>query len=228
MPRSIDDNTRKPGRPRKLTRDHIIRAAIEVLEFEGFGALTMRALAQRLGVNHATLYNYIGHIEDIENEALQTLTARVPIPSVERPEPLRQQLIEHLRAVLELQLQHPHMVHAPVGSPTWRTHMKITDRVLRALTADGRNLIEAAIAYNTLIAFMATSAERSRSTRNAMTLPKDAKFFEVERQAILALPEKDSALIRKPLMQPLPPGTPFDSLDAVLSFLIDRLLPGLK
>lgn len=228
MPRNTTLDPRKPGRPRKLTRERIVRAAIEVLEYEGFGALTLRALAQRLGVNHATLYNYIGHIEDIENEALQALTSRVPIPSVDRPEPLRQQLLEHLLAIRELQLQHPHMVHAPVGSPTWRSHMKITDQILRALTADGRNLIESAIAYNVLVAFMATSAERTRSTRNVMTFPKDSKFFEIERQAILALPEKDSELIRKPLAQPLPPGAQFDSFAAVLNLLIDRLLPGLK
>lgn len=215
---------KKPGRPRKLTRDRIVRAAIEVLEYEGFGALTMRALAHRLGVNHATLYNYIGHIEDIESEALETLTSRVPVPSVDRPEPLRQQLIEHLLAIRELQLQHPHMVHAPVGSLAWRTNMKITDRVLRALTADGRNLIESAIAYNVLVSVMATSAERARST----PLPKDTKFFEVERQAILALPKEDSALIRKPLEQPLTEVAQLASYLSILNLLFDRLLPGLK
>lgn len=224
MPRSTDLDSRKPGRPRKLTRDRIVRAAIDVLEFEGFGALTMRALAQRLGVNHATLYNYVGHIEDIESEALQTLTARVPIPSVDRPEPLRQQLVEHLLAIRELQLQHPHMVHAPIGSPAWRTNMKITDQVLRALTADGRNLVEAAIAYNALVSLMATSAERARNT----PLPKDMPYFEAERQAILALPKKDSALIRKPLEQPATVVAQLASHLSVLNLLFDRLLPGLK
>ncbi|MFA5939738.1 MAG: TetR/AcrR family transcriptional regulator [Sinimarinibacterium sp.] len=221
-------DAKKPGRPRKLTRDRIVRAAIEVLEYEGFGALTMRALAQRLGVNHATLYNYVGHIEDIENEALASLTSRVPIPSVDRPEPLRQQLIEHLLAIRDLQLQHPHMVHAPVGSPTWRSHMKITNQVLRALTAKGGSVVESAVAYNVLVALMATSAERARSTHNASPRPQDLKYFEIERQAILALPEKDSDLIRKPLEQPQSEAAQFASFVAVLDHLINRLLPGLK
>lgn len=221
-------DSKKPGRPPKLTRDRIIRAAIEVLEYEGFGALTMRALAQRLGVNHATLYNYVGHIEEIESQALESLTSRVPIPSVERPEPLRQQLIEHLLAIRELQLQHPHMVHAPVGSPTWRSHMRITNQVLKALTAKGGNLVESAIAYNALVALMATSAERTRNTHSAMQLPRESRFFDIERQAILALPEKDADLIRKPLEKLLPEEAQFSSLIVVLNHLIDRLMPGLE
>ncbi|MGH8237605.1 MAG: TetR/AcrR family transcriptional regulator, partial [Steroidobacteraceae bacterium] len=46
-----------PGRPRKLTRERIINGAVQLLDEQGFDALSMRSLALRLGINHATLYN---------------------------------------------------------------------------------------------------------------------------------------------------------------------------
>ncbi|MFJ8433810.1 TetR/AcrR family transcriptional regulator [Kitasatospora sp. NPDC094019] len=49
------------GRPSKalLTRERIARAALQVVDEEGSGGLTMRALAERLGVRAASLYNHI-------------------------------------------------------------------------------------------------------------------------------------------------------------------------
>ena len=135
-----------PGRPRKLTRQLIVDTALQVLDEEGYQPLSMRSLAQRLGVNHATLYNYVGHVEDIEVEAIATLTARMPIPSLDRPEPMREQLIEHLLALRELQIQHPHVLHPPMGSPTWRSHQVTSNQVMRALMPHGSSLGEVMVA----------------------------------------------------------------------------------
>ncbi len=213
----IADAPLAAGRPRKLTRQRIVEAAVQALEAGGFKALTARSLALKLGVNHATLYNYVGHIEDIEKEALESLMARVPIPDADHPKPMRQQLVEHLLAVRELQMQHPQVLHAPVGSPAWQNHMKATNRVLRALNFGDKSLVEVAIAYNTLIATMAISAERARGTVSTA-------FFEAQREAILALPPDESELLRRPLVDPrLVSG--INSAADVLNHLIDKLLP---
>ncbi|MDV6012579.1 TetR/AcrR family transcriptional regulator [Haloechinothrix sp. LS1_15] len=45
----------KPG----LTLDRIVRAAIEITDAKGFDALSMRGVAQRLGVGTSTLYSYV-------------------------------------------------------------------------------------------------------------------------------------------------------------------------
>ncbi|WP_328928847.1 TetR/AcrR family transcriptional regulator [Streptomyces sp. NBC_00190] len=52
----------RPGRrgPRQgLSVDAVVRAAIALADAEGLAALTMRALAQRLGVTPMTLYTYV-------------------------------------------------------------------------------------------------------------------------------------------------------------------------
>lgn len=207
-----------PGRPRKLTRDRIIEAAVQVLEEDGFGALTMRGLAQRLGVNHATLYNYAGHIEDIETEALSSLVSGVPIPDGKRPEPMRDQLIEHLLALRTLQFQHPNVLHAPIGSPTWVSHIKNANRALHALLPHASSLVEASIAYNVLTATMASSAERARANGSI-------DYAHKQRPAILGLPVEDAGLYRKALTERERTGPAMESLPEVLDYLIDRLLP---
>ncbi|MEU4115695.1 TetR/AcrR family transcriptional regulator C-terminal domain-containing protein [Kitasatospora sp. NPDC028055] len=49
------------GRPSRalLTRERIARAALQVVDEEGPDGLTMRALAERLGVKAASLYNHV-------------------------------------------------------------------------------------------------------------------------------------------------------------------------
>src|SRR3954470_8344091 len=55
------------GRPRanepKLSRDQILDAALALLAEAGLGALTMRALARRLGIDPMALYHYFADKE---------------------------------------------------------------------------------------------------------------------------------------------------------------------
>jgi AcrR family transcriptional regulator len=53
--------TRRPGRPRSLTRDEVARAALA----EGLGDLSMPIVARRLGVSHSTLYRYVHDRSDL-------------------------------------------------------------------------------------------------------------------------------------------------------------------
>ncbi len=64
LPSLIDLLPRRgPRRPRarqpSLTRDQIIRAAIELADAEGAEAISMRRIAARLGVGAMTLYGYV-------------------------------------------------------------------------------------------------------------------------------------------------------------------------
>jgi AcrR family transcriptional regulator len=47
------------GPTRGSTVDEVVLAAVEIADREGLGALTMRALAQRLGIGPMTLYTYV-------------------------------------------------------------------------------------------------------------------------------------------------------------------------
>jgi AcrR family transcriptional regulator len=70
------DGPRRPGRPRRrvLSRDAIADAVIEV----GFENLTLVAVAERLGVTHASLYGNVTDRDDLVIAAADRLIAGAP------------------------------------------------------------------------------------------------------------------------------------------------------
>src|SRR5580704_16518071 len=63
-PAEPDPTTRGPGRP-PIGLRRIIDVAIEILDDEGAGALSMRSLATRLGTSTATLYRHVNSKDEI-------------------------------------------------------------------------------------------------------------------------------------------------------------------
>jgi AcrR family transcriptional regulator len=57
--RSDDTAAPRRGRPQGLTVDAVVAAAMAVADAEGLGAVTMRRVAQQLGVVPMTLYTYV-------------------------------------------------------------------------------------------------------------------------------------------------------------------------
>ncbi|WP_440694561.1 TetR/AcrR family transcriptional regulator [Clavibacter nebraskensis] len=66
------------GRPARVSRRLIAEAALEV----GLSTLTLTSLAQRLGVDHSTLYRHVASREDIVLLACDTAIARMDWPVV--------------------------------------------------------------------------------------------------------------------------------------------------
>ena len=209
------------GRPKKVSREQIIAAALEVMEESGFSALTIRGLARHLGVNHATLYNYVEHIGEIEQEALDHLMTRIPMPDPEKPEPLRQQLIEHLLGVRRVQILFPKFCYAPAGTPAWRVHMSAVAHVLKTCTDSDEQIEDMAIAYNALIGLIATSAERARVTGGLIPIKADL-------EAMAALPRDEFEPLFRPLVRFGGYSKRLSSFVYRLDYLITRLAPHLQ
>lgn len=217
MNTSVKTTSPSVGRPRKVSRQQVVAAALEVMESAGFAALSMRSLARQLGINHATLYNYIGSIAELEVAALDELMLRIPIPDRQRPEPMRQQLIEHLLAVHQVQLLYPKFCQAPPGSGTWRLHMKCMADIMAACAEQDEQLEAVAMAYNALICVIASNAERSRVTGDSTPI---RPYLE----AVAELPVEEF----EPLFRPLRRGgysKPLSSFVYRLDYLINQLLP---
>ncbi len=73
----------EPARPRRapqLTRERIVRAAVEVLDAEGVEGLTMRRLAHGLGVTSTALYWHVTTKDDVLDLAVDAVFGDVPIP----------------------------------------------------------------------------------------------------------------------------------------------------
>jgi len=72
------------ARTHSLTRDEILNGALELIDTEGLGALTMRRLAREVGVEAMTLYHHFPNKDAILDGVAQTIIARMrlddPLP----------------------------------------------------------------------------------------------------------------------------------------------------
>ncbi len=63
-----------------LSRERVLRTAIELADREGIGALTMRRLAQELGIEAMSLYHYVRSKDDILAGMVDLVTTEIPLP----------------------------------------------------------------------------------------------------------------------------------------------------
>ena len=95
----IDDQDRRP----QLTRQRVVTEALAVIAQDGVQALTMRALAARLGVVPGAVYHHVGNKQQIHDLVLDGVLAEVDVhlkPSLAWTEQLKI-LATRLRQVLE-------------------------------------------------------------------------------------------------------------------------------
>ncbi len=63
-----------------LNRERVLLAAIDVADESGVDSLTMRALADRLGVQAMSLYNHVGNKDDLLDGMLDLVVGEIDIP----------------------------------------------------------------------------------------------------------------------------------------------------
>ena len=63
-----------------LSRERVLRTAIELADREGIGSLTMRRLAQELGIEAMSLYHYVRGKDDILAGMVDLVTTEIPLP----------------------------------------------------------------------------------------------------------------------------------------------------
>jgi AcrR family transcriptional regulator len=89
-----------------LSRARIIEAAVAVLDAEGIERLTMRRLAEQLGVGPTTLYWHVDTKDDVIDLAVDAIFAETPVP-VAPSASWRADLVTLLTGWRETLLRHP-------------------------------------------------------------------------------------------------------------------------
>jgi AcrR family transcriptional regulator len=91
---------RPPGRPRsERARRAILQAANELLEGEGFAAVTVEAIAERAGVSKATVYRWWPNKAAVVMDGfLSTVSSEVPFPHTGRA---REDIRLHMQRLTE-------------------------------------------------------------------------------------------------------------------------------
>jgi TetR/AcrR family tetracycline transcriptional repressor len=79
---------RRRGVPRpQLSRDAIVAAALKVVEADGGDALTMRRVADQIGVSASALYGYVANKEELVQLVLEQIITEIPVPETAGPWP---------------------------------------------------------------------------------------------------------------------------------------------
>jgi DNA-binding transcriptional regulator YhcF (GntR family) len=99
----------------ELSRDRIVRAAIEIADAEGLPALSMRGVAARLGVAAMSIYRYVPSKEDLVLLMADTAFGEESYPT-DAPEEWRSRIELGARKLWSLYRKHPWL--AQLGSLT--------------------------------------------------------------------------------------------------------------
>ena len=89
----------RPG----LTRERVIKAAVELVDVEGLDALTMRRLGAALGVEAMSLYKHVANKDDLINGLVEFVIGQIEIDpeSTDWKEAMRQRAITARRVLVE-------------------------------------------------------------------------------------------------------------------------------
>ena len=125
---------RTPGQRAGLTRDVVLRAALDLAAGEGVDALTMRGLAERLGVHPNTLYSHVASKAALEEALLDGLLAEVHTP---HDEDWRAGLQALMRSTYDVLLAHADLVPLYLGRGSRGEHAQRLGAVMLELLDRG-------------------------------------------------------------------------------------------
>ncbi len=222
-----------PPRQRSLGREEIVAAAIALADEAGPAALTMKAVAGRLGPYSAmALYRYVHSKDGLVDLMLDAAAAEIPVPGGPGPDWRAdlEQLAAQTRQMTTRHPWYPALFHTrPPAGPNLMAKLEF---MLEVLTAQGASTA-AALTYATLIdrhifGSGLQEAEEARMSRE-YGLDDEAAL----RAAMAAVHDLAAAGGRFPLLtswlaQPSGPS-PQERFELGLGFLLDgiaRCLPG--
>jgi AcrR family transcriptional regulator len=120
-----------------LSRRRIARAALELIDEEGFEALTTRRLAKRLGIQGPSLYNHIRSREDLLDE-IHALVLNDQFSPMNKESDWRAEMESFAREYRRAFARHPHVIASIARRPiTTHASLRLYDELFGFLDAHG-------------------------------------------------------------------------------------------
>ena len=171
----------RPQRAR-LTREEVARAALEIVDRDGLEGLSMRRIADELGVGTMTLYGYFRSKQELLDAVIDAAVEAAP--RVPRTGTWRDQLSALIRIARRTLLRHPALVQIRLRQPVLRPEsLRFSEAALRILRSAGFERREATQSFRLLFTYVfgfaglgpeETSAEQRRQAAAAIAaLPPD-------------------------------------------------------
>jgi AcrR family transcriptional regulator len=137
----------------RLSRERVLRAAIAHADAGGFEALSMRKLAEELGVAPMALYRHVANKDDLVDGMVDVVFSEIDLPS--GGEDWRMAMHQRAISVRDVLMRH----RWAIGLMESRTHpgpanLRHHDAVLGSLRAGGFDIVMAAHAYSLLDSYI--------------------------------------------------------------------------
>lgn len=145
----------------RLDLERILEAAQDIIRADGFEALSMRKLAQRLGVGAMTLYGYVQTKDELLTLLAEQLMGRMKFGRADRD--WQDQLKDILRSVHRLFVEHPELAEIVA-----RQHLNAVSAfrgaeiAFAALHRAGLDAEDSMSAFLALVAYTAGFAQREQ------------------------------------------------------------------
>jgi AcrR family transcriptional regulator len=149
------ERTRGAGRRREpLTREAVLRAAVALADRDGVAALTMRKLAEQLGVEAMSLYHHVANKDAILDGMVDMVFGEMELPSADDGD-WRTAMRRRAFSAREVLTRHPWAIglldsRSNPGPETLRHH----DAVIGCLRAGGFSVAGAAHAFSALDSYI--------------------------------------------------------------------------
>jgi AcrR family transcriptional regulator len=135
-PRRLSAKRAAAGRPRTLSAQAIVTAAIDVLDDGGVAGLSMRSVAQRLGTGAASLYAYVASKEELLELIFDELIGTIPLPTPD-PKRWREQIVEMMTDLQRVLVSHRDAALAGIGRVPMSERALAGSETLAAVMAAG-------------------------------------------------------------------------------------------
>ena len=210
---------------RTLDQRQVVRAALALLDEVGLDRLTMRRLAETLGVKAASLYRHVRNKDELLALLGDEISAEIPLP---RPAGTwREQLTESAWNVRRGLLAHRDgarvLASTPPAGPRRLRHVEAVLRILRAAGLKDRDAARTAYHLNNFVTEFAADEGRFASYAAAVPGTTRRKILAEVRRQFKALPSEEYPTIVA-LADHLTDG----DQDALFQFGIDMCLRGLE
>ncbi|GAA4015060.1 TetR/AcrR family transcriptional regulator [Allokutzneria multivorans] len=177
-----------------LSVDSIVRAAIEVADRDGLGALSMRRVAEELGVGTMSLYTHVpgkGELFDVMQDTVNAETARPDLGD----QPWRARLDQVARENHKLYLRHPWLLQVAANRPVLGPNLIAKyDYELRAVDGIGLSAVEMDSVITLVNGFVHGAARTSLDAAQAeqRTGMTDEKWWQAHQPFLARMSDAES------------------------------------
>lgn len=182
--------TKAIGRPRTLDDGAVVDAALALLDSGGQAAMSIRAVAGRLGVAPNSIYTYVADRQALEGAVVDRVLAEGGVTLLDGPPAQwRERITSYALSLRGVLLSHPGAVGmfmtAPMNGPA---AVAVGEALLRCLTDAGLRPSEASRGvYAVIVHVLGSTALEVAETDDRPPLPPESQRVEERRQALAAV-----------------------------------------